>query len=137
LVDDVSIDVDTFRMTLYRRQESFSRHQLSAGEKQLLAVATIWALREVSNVPMPVIVDTPMGRLDNDHRLSMVQRYFPQASHQVVLLATDSEMDRHMLTRLAPALSHMYALNYDAQQGKTDVRKVALDDLAPQEVMDR
>jgi DNA sulfur modification protein DndD len=53
----------------------------------------MWALKEASGAPMPVIVDTPLGRLDSDHRLSVVQNYFPRASHQVVLLATDAEVD--------------------------------------------
>jgi DNA sulfur modification protein DndD len=71
----------------------FGFKQLLAGERQLLAMVMIWALKEASGAPMPVIVDTPPGRLDSDHRLSVVQNYFPRASHQVVLLATDAEVD--------------------------------------------
>jgi DNA sulfur modification protein DndD len=121
LSDAIKIDPNTFRITLYRQQQPFTQKQLSAGEKQLLAVAIMWALREVSRVPMPVIIDTPLGRLDSDHRLSMVQRYFPQASHQVILLATDTEVDEQTLSRLRPAISHMYHLEYDATQGRTVV----------------
>jgi DNA sulfur modification protein DndD len=123
LVDAIKIDPATFDMILYRRGRPFEFKQLSAGERQLLAMATMWALREVSNVPMPVIVDTPLGRLDSDHRLSVVQNYFPRASHQVILLATDTEVDDQVLSWLEPAISQAYYLNYDAAQGKTIVRE--------------
>ena len=126
LVDDIDIDPVTFEMTLYRRGYPFDFKQLSAGERQLLAMATMWALKEVSGAPMPVIVDTPLGRLDSEHRLSVVQNYFPRASHQVVLLATDVEVDDQLLTWLAPAVSRAYRLEYDASRGKSVVREDAL-----------
>jgi DNA sulfur modification protein DndD len=126
LVDVIEIDPTTFEMTLFRQGHPFGFKQLSAGERQLLAMATMWALKEVSGAPMPVIVDTPLGRLDSDHRLSVVQNYFPRASHQVVLLATDAEVDDQLLTWLAPAISRAYHLDYDASQGKTVVREDAL-----------
>ncbi len=75
---------------------------------------------------MPVIVDTPLGRLDSDHRLSTVQRYFPQVSHQVILLATDTEVDEQMLSQLEPAVSHSYYLDYDSSRGKTIAKKMLL-----------
>jgi DNA sulfur modification protein DndD len=133
LIDNARIDPDTFEVTLYRQGEPFEHKQLSAGEKQLLAVATMWALREVSNVPIPIIVDTPLGRLDTDHRFSMVHNYFPQASHQVILLATDAELDGEILTRLAPVVSRIYQLNYDPTQGKTDEQESSFAHISPAE----
>jgi DNA sulfur modification protein DndD len=123
LVDAVRIDSKTFEITLYRQQQPFELEQLSAGERQLLALAIMWALREVSGVPMPVIVDTPLGRLDSDHRLSMVQNYFPRVSHQVILLVTDTEVDDQVLPQLKPAISHIFHLDYDPSQGKTVVHE--------------
>jgi DNA sulfur modification protein DndD len=126
LVDAIEIDPITFEMTLYRQGHPSGFKQLSAGERQLLAMATMWALKEVSGAPMPVIVDTPLGRLDSDHRLSVIQNYFPRASHQIVLLATDAEVNDQILTWLAPAISRAYHLDYDASQGTTIVREDAL-----------
>ncbi|MFQ5500413.1 MAG: DNA sulfur modification protein DndD, partial [Candidatus Zixiibacteriota bacterium] len=121
LIDAARIDPDTYEITLFRQQQPVERKQLSAGEKQLLAVATMWGLREVSGAPMPVVIDTPLGRLDSDHRLNMIQDYFPRAGHQVILLTTDTEIDDHMLSRLAPAISRIYHLDYDPAHGKTKV----------------
>ncbi len=112
LLDAVKIEPESFKITLYRRQQAFARSQLSAGEKQLMAVAIMWALREVSGIPMPVIIDTPLGRLDMQHRLNMIQDYFPHASHQVILLATDAEIDETMFNTLRPAISHDHHLGY-------------------------
>lgn len=135
-IDVARIDPDDFTITLYRAGQPFERSQLSAGEKQLLAVATMWALREVSGVPMPVIIDTPLGRLDSDHRLSMVQNYFPRASRQVILMVTDTEIDNQMLSRLNPAISHVYYLDYDPTQGKTIVRNgISVDNSQLEEVI--
>lgn len=124
ILDGVQIDPDTFETTLLRNGETYSREYLSAGEKQLFAIATIWALREVSGVPMPVIIDTPLGRLDGDHRQIMIQKYLPRASHQVMLLATDAEVDKTIVKDLEPALSHAYHLDFDEDEARTVITPI-------------
>lgn len=133
-IDAAKIDPDDFTITFYRAGQPFERNQLSAGEKQLLAVAMVWALREVSGLPIPVIIDTPLGRLDSDHRHNMVQSYFPRASHQVILLTTDTEIELQTLPKLAPAISHAYYLQYDPTLGTTTVTEdCSLDLYTPQQ----
>jgi len=124
ILDAVDIDAETFEVVLHRGNETFGREALSAGETQLFAIATIWALREVSGVPMPVIIDTPLGRLDDDHRSTMIQTYLPRASHQVMLLATDAEVDEDVLGDLEPALSHTYRLRFDEDTQRTQVDEI-------------
>jgi len=124
ILDAVDIDAETFEVILHRGNETFGREALSAGETQLFAIATIWALREVSGVPMPVIIDTPLGRLDDDHRSAMIQTYLPRASHQVMLLATDAEVDEDVLEDLEPALSHTYRLRFDEDAQRTQVDEI-------------
>ncbi|WP_263809150.1 DNA sulfur modification protein DndD [Salinibacter sp.] len=124
ILDAVDIDAETFEVVLHRGNETFGREALSAGETQLFAIATIWALREVSGVPMPVIIDTPLGRLDDDHRSAMIQTYLPRASHQVMLLATDAEVDEDVLEDLEPALSHTYRLRFDEDTQRTEVDEI-------------
>ncbi|HET6385210.1 MAG TPA: DNA sulfur modification protein DndD [Armatimonadota bacterium] len=120
LLDRARIDPGTFSLTLYRGESAFERAELSAGEQQLLAIALVWATRIVSGVPMPVILDTPIGRLDTEHRLSMVRTYLPEASHQVIVLATDAEIDRRMLDKLEPYLARKYEVRYDPIRGATE-----------------
>ncbi len=118
----VAIEAATFETTLYNsKDESIPKADLSAGEKQIYAVAVLWALRLVSGRSLPVIVDTPLGRLDSDHRRLLVQRYFPQASHQVILLSTDTEVDKNLYSDLTPAISHAYRLSYRSSDASTEV----------------
>ncbi len=120
-LDRVQIDPQTFQTTLFRLGKEFSRKQLSAGENQLFAMATLWALREVSGRPMPVIVDTPLSRLDSEHRISMMQEFFPFVSQQTLILGTDIELDDELYRYLQPAISHTYELRFDPVQGTTSV----------------
>lgn len=122
-IEKAILDPETYAITLYRSGYAFPREQLSAGERQLLAIATLWALRDISGRPMPVIVDTPLSRLDSEHRLSMTQDFFPHVSHQVIVLATDAEVDEELLGHLAPAVSHVFGMHYDESTGTTEHRR--------------
>ncbi len=122
LVHRVAIDTYTFSLSLY----DFSghlvpKHRLSAGEKQLLAIAFLWGLARVSGRHLPVAIDTPLGRLDSSHRTNLVERYFPTASHQVILLSTDTEVGKVEVERLREldAIAHQYLLKYDSKQHQT------------------
>jgi DNA sulfur modification protein DndD len=112
-IDRVEIDPQTFTVTLYRGGKPFPRAQLSAGEQQVFAIATLWALREVSERPLPVIIDTPLSRLDEEHRRAMLTEFMPQVARQVIVLATTSEIDEPTFQFLQPALSRAYLLEAD------------------------
>ena len=68
------------------------------------------------------MIDTPLGRLDSKHREHLVDRYFPAAGTQVLLLSTDEEIDEPLLHRLAPSIAHTYVLDHDDQHHQTTVR---------------
>jgi DNA sulfur modification protein DndD len=95
--------------------------ELSSGEKQIYAIAMLWGLARTSGRPLPVIIDTPLGRLDSEHRANLCQNYFPNASHQVILLSTDTEVDRPLFDNLRDHISHAYSLNYDPADACTRV----------------
>jgi DNA sulfur modification protein DndD len=90
--------------------------RLSAGERQLLATAMLWGLADSSSRQLPVIVDTPLGRLDRVHRSNLVSEYFPNASSQVVLLSTDEEIDERWVPILEPSIARMYLIDFDDEQ---------------------
>jgi len=121
-VNDVRIDSATFEITLVERNgREIPKSSLSAGEKQVYAIAMLWALARTSGRALPMIIDTPLARLDSEHRAAIVERYFPEASHQVIVLSTDTEVDRTLLEQLMPAVSHTYSLEYDSTGGSTIV----------------
>ena len=74
-------------------------------------------------VELPVVVDTPLGRLDSDHRTKLIENYFPNAGHQVILLSTDTEVDQGLFEKLSPSISHTYHLEYQHDEGKTSFKE--------------
>ncbi len=126
LVHKVTIDRDSFRISLYDPQGlPLPKQRLSAGEKQLLAIAFLWGLARVSGRNLPIAIDTPLGRLDSSHRHNLVERYFPTASHQVILLSTDTEIGKHevKLLREQEAIAQEYLLRYNPTSRQTTVEK--------------
>ena len=124
LVHRVEIDTEAFTLALFDRAgQPVPKHRLSAGEKQLLAIALLWGLARASGRQLPVAIDTPLGRLDSYHRNNLVEKYFPQASHQVLLLSTDTEIREAEVEQLrsSRAISREYLLQYDAKQHQTEV----------------
>jgi DNA sulfur modification protein DndD len=122
MIERVEIDPISFAVILYDQDgETIPKERLSSGEKQLYAVSMLWALAKTSGRPLPVIVDTPLGRLDSDHRFNLVNNYFPEASHQVVLLSTDTEVDQKLFSSLKPYVSHCYHLKYDSKSKSTGI----------------
>lgn len=120
LVADVRIDPTSFATILIDDSgRELPKASLSAGEKQIYAIAMLWALARTSGRPLPMIIDTPLARLDSEHRSKLVQRYFPAASHQVVLLSTDTEIDDELRQELGTNVSHTYRLDYDHEARRT------------------
>ena len=83
---------------------------LSAGMKQLVSTSLLWALKDVSNKKIPLIVDTPLARIDRFHQENLLSLYYPEASHQVILLPTDSELDKNKYSILKPNVYREYIL---------------------------
>jgi DNA sulfur modification protein DndD len=124
LVHRVVIDTQNFSLSLFDAQgQSLPKHRLSAGEKQLLAIAFLWGLARVSGRHLPIAIDTPLGRLDSSHRNNLVERYFPTASHQVILLSTDTEIGEKEVQQLREqdAIARQYLLKYNSAQRQTSI----------------
>jgi DNA sulfur modification protein DndD len=122
LVHDLRIDTDKFTLTLADADgEPIDPARLSAGERQLLAVSLLWGLMRVAGNRLPSVIDTPLGRLDSRHREHLVDRYFPNASDQVLLLSTDEEIDEYLLGRLKKSVAQTYTLVHDDTEFTTAV----------------
>jgi DNA sulfur modification protein DndD len=114
LVSRISIDSSDFSHTFYDEMDNkIPRKNLSSGERQIFAIALLWALKKISGRPLPVIIDTPLSRLDSDHRSNLVNIYFPNASHQTLVLSTDTEIDKSFFHDLSHYVSHAYHLKYN------------------------
>ena len=124
MVQRIHVDPRTFATALFDRQDRLiPKEELSAGEKQIYAISLLWGLAKASGRPLPMIIDTPLGRLDSEHRGRMIKHYFPDASHQVVVLSTDTELDKQNFERLSPHVSHAYHLEFNELAGCTEVEE--------------
>lgn len=123
LITDVQIDPTSYTVELVGSNgQSLAAAELSAGERQLLAVALLWGLAQAAGQPLPMVIDTPLGRLDGSHRGRLIERYFPAAAHQVVLLSTDTEVDEAAFKSLRPFVGRAYRLEFDSAVNATAVR---------------
>jgi len=110
------IDPTTFDVTLVDADNiAINRKSMSAGEKQIFAFAILEALGKLSGKVLPVVIDTPLGRLDSKHRDKLVKHYFPEAGEQVILLSTDTEVDEDFFGAMAHEVSHSYEIEFDEQ----------------------
>jgi DNA sulfur modification protein DndD len=113
--EDVTIEIETVN------GERKDQSQLSAGERQIFATALLWALAEISDRPLPFIIDTPLGRLDQEHRQNLVEGFFPEAAHQVLLFSTDTEITEEYHELLADNISNEYHLEQQGGTGRTRI----------------
>ena len=120
IIRDATIDAESFKVVLLDGAgREVAKKRLSAGEKQIYSIAMLEALAKTSGRNLPVIIDTPLGRLDSKHRTKLVESYFPVASHQVIILSTDTEVDSEFYDVLSNKISHAFHLSYDEQSSST------------------
>ncbi len=99
------------------------RDSLSAGEKQLMVLSILWALSKCSKKKLPVIIDTPLSRMDSLHRTALINTYFPQAGEQTIILSTDSEIDEGYYELMKKNVGDEYTLEYDEISKSTSIQK--------------
>jgi len=87
---------------------------LSAGEKQIFTQALFSAIARVSGRKFPLIIDTPLGRLDVEHRLNVL-RHIAERESQVILISTDTEVVGPYLDEIRPRVLKAYRI-----ENKTD-----------------
>ncbi len=117
LISKIEINPFDYSMTLFTSNKTeISTDRLSAGERQLLAIAILWGLADSSGKELPTIIDTPMGRLDGEHRTRLIEQYFPNAASQVILLSTDEEIYGRYYNKLKSFIAQEYHIEYDEKE---------------------
>lgn len=114
LIDRIEMDAETLDYyCLDNEGNVIPKSSLSAGERQLMVVSMLWALAICSKKKLPVIIDTPLARLDSKHRKALITKYFPNASEQTIILSTDSEIDSTYYNIIKKYVSNEFTLRYD------------------------
>jgi len=63
----------------------------SAGQKQILAISFLASFFSVSKRDLPIIIDTPLARLDTNNTKTFCTSFLNELRNQGVILATDKE----------------------------------------------
>ena len=111
-VDRIDIDADCNVRMVARSGRDMREVMPSAGEKQIFTQALITAVIQVSGRVFPMIVDTPMGRLDEEHRKNVL-RHLSRNSGQVILLSTDSEVVGEYLDVIRDRILKTYVIEHE------------------------
>lgn len=131
LIATVLVDPVTYKVSIENgKHQELPMDRLSAGERQLLAISVLSALIKERKGRFPVVVDTPLARLDQQHRSALIKRFFATVSHQVVVLSTDQEVDGVAYETLKPFTNAEYSLDFDDVTGYTTINSLQTMELA-------
>jgi len=83
----------------------------SSGQKQIIATALIWGISEYISEEIPMIIDTPLGRLDEKNQSLILNQFYPNASSQVLILPTPSELRNEGFRNLQESVSQVFTLS--------------------------
>lgn len=122
LIDKIEMNSETLDYNYIDKEgNEIQKNILSAGEKQLIVISMLWALGMCSGRKLPVIIDTPLARLDAFHRTALIERYFPYASDQTIILSTDSEIDKTYYSIIEKYVGNEFTLVYDEELKQSTV----------------
>jgi len=120
-VSDILID-ENYDITLLEPDgNSIPKELLSAGEKEIFAISLLWGLTLTSGRQLPFIIDTPLGRLDSEHRGNLVMDFFQNAGDQMIIFSTDTEIDQEYFRVLQPHIARAYHLDYSKKDRQTTI----------------
>ncbi|HEP9713075.1 DNA sulfur modification protein DndD [Pseudomonas aeruginosa] len=126
LIARVLVEPQTYAVSIEDvNGHSLPMERLSAGERQILAIAVLSALIRERKGRFPVVVDTPLARLDRKHREALIHNFFARISHQVLVLSTDEEVEGSVHTALEQHMAREYALTFDDESRRSIVSVTA------------
>ena len=97
-------------------------NQLNTASKQVVVQVLLKSLHEFGDYDPPVMIDTVMGVLDETSRATVLENYFPELSHQTILLSSDSEIRIGKdLKKIEPFISKSFTLQRDREKQHTDI----------------
>ncbi|MGV9141784.1 MAG: DNA sulfur modification protein DndD [Promethearchaeota archaeon] len=116
MVKEIKINSNDFTTSLIDYSGNIvNKENISAGEKEIYALAVLWGLSKISQRKFPLVVDSLLARLDSGHVDKVVENFFPNSGEQVIILAHDREIDQESYHRLLPYISKEFKLSLDEE----------------------
>lgn len=120
---ELSEDLKDLNFSIYHKSgNEIYLSQLNTASTQVVVQVLLKALHEFGDYDPPVMIDTVMGVLDERSRSTLLENYFPELSHQTILLSSDSEVrPKSDLKKIEPFVSKAFTLVRDKEFQKTEV----------------
>lgn len=113
---------ESYGLTI-RHRDGRAEEARSAGAEHIVALALMGALQQNAPLRGPIVMDSPFGRLDENHTANVIQT-LPNMADQVVLLVYEAEVGKpRMRTLLGARLIREYELERVSAR-RTNVRGV-------------
>lgn len=100
----------------------------SSGQKQILAIAIFWALSRLSKSNLPLIIDTPLSRIDAKNRARIIQNYYAHA-RQVIILPHTGEMGRREYDYAKPNLAGLFRICNEHNRKEASIKIARIDEI--------
>lgn len=103
------------------KKASWEETNTSAGQRQVRMLAFYEALRRLARLVPPLVVDTPLGRLDKEVKDSVLDELY-LTGHQTLILTTNSEIDPDgsLFERVQDKLARVYTLQPYGREDSTN-----------------
>ncbi|NBO92768.1 MAG: DNA sulfur modification protein DndD [Planctomycetia bacterium] len=124
LVRKIEIDAACNVRLLGDRNRDIREMDSSAGEEQIFALALIGAIAQVSGISVPIVMDTPLARLDTDHRTNVLRYFAAQSSEQVIFLSQPDEINGDYLAAIQGRVAKSYHVDFEELGNGVGVAKV-------------
>lgn len=113
MVQRIHIEPDGEVVLLDRAGSPVQDLDASAGERHVFAMALMAAVADLAGCALPVVMDTPLGRLDSEHR-DRILSFFSAGKNQTILLAQPDEIHGRYLAQIEPRIATSYHLDHEA-----------------------
>lgn len=96
----------------------------SAGENQIFALSLIAAIGLASKREFPIVMDTPLARLDSEHRRQVLKYFTEKMGEQVILLSQPDEVRGEYLDAIRSRICVAYTIHHTELGNGTGLSKV-------------
>jgi DNA sulfur modification protein DndD len=112
VIQRVEIDRDCQVRLLTRGGQDYRSLDASAGEDQVFSFALISAIASATEVPFPIVIDTPLARLDKEHRLNILRHFTQRAGEQIILLSQNTEVVGEYLDAIKSRVARTFLIEH-------------------------
>ena len=119
----IKIDRETYRPIVYLEGSEKDPRRISRGIQQLYALALLGGLCKSASNSFPLVIDAPLSGLDDKNKECVLDKFFPTAAEQVILLCLPDESGPQNIEVLDQHVVQKCRLDFDAALDATYVRQ--------------